>query len=128
MTKAIVIALFTAAALLPASGFAGSTVPATYEEATALYQDGRYMDAISALAIAAEDGDVRAQRLLGLMYVYGESLYGPAVHRDVGLGRAWLYRASAQGDKDAAWTLARLDRGQPLPHEIAVLQHDASGE
>ncbi len=48
-------------------------------------------------AIAAEDGDVRAQRLLGMMYLHGEKLYGSAVERDYGMALSWLYRASASG-------------------------------
>ena len=100
--------LLSSSSLLPVAGFAQSTVPGSYAQGLALYEDQRYVDAISALCIAAEDGDVRAQRLLGMMYLYGEKLYGSAVPRDYGMALSWLYRASAQGDDVAIWTLARI--------------------
>jgi TPR repeat protein len=104
MKKRLACLLF-AASLVPATGLAQSGAPDSYAEGMVLYEDGRYVDAMAALALAAEEGDVRAQRLLGLMYLYGERLYGSAVARDRGMALSWLYRASAQGDRIATFAL-----------------------
>jgi len=125
MRKCLAVVLF-AALLLPVAGLAQSVVPGTYAEGLALYEDGRYVDAISALAIAGEDGDVRAQRLLGMMYLHGEKLYGSAVERNHGMALSWLYRASGQGDRVATWTLTRIV-AVPPPAGPALVQNDASG-
>ena len=53
--------------------------------------------------------DRRAQRLLGFMLLHGEQLY-PGVAADPGEAIAWLRKASAQGDEQAAFTLARVER------------------
>jgi TPR repeat protein len=99
-----------------------------WQEAMSEYEIGHYQEAISWLAIAGENGDVRAQQMLGLMHVYGEALYGPAVPRDPGLARAWLYRAEAQGSGVARYALARLDRGQPISTGLALANQRTSGE
>jgi TPR repeat protein len=128
MAQTLAIALFAAAALLPVAAFADTPAPGTYEEGLALYESQRYPDAISVLAIAGENGDIRAQELLGMMYLYGEQACGTAVKQDVGLARGWLYRASAQGSRIAVWTLARMDDGRPMPVQMALVQSEASGE
>jgi TPR repeat protein len=128
MTRTLAIFLFSAAVLLPAAAYAESTAAGTYEEGLVLYEDSRYSDAISALSIAAEEGDVRAQQLLGMMYLYGEQLYGSAVPRDLGLARSWLYRAEAQGSQVARFALTRLDSGQPVPATLALVPTEESGE
>ena len=99
----------------------GFAAPGTHEEGVVLYEDYRYADAFSALAIAAEIGDVRAQQLLGLMSLYGETFTDPKVERNVGLAQAWLHRAAAQGDFLSIWMLARMERGEPLPMQIALV-------
>jgi TPR repeat protein len=123
MRKCIAAALYTAW-LVPVAGLAQSNVPGTYAEGLALYEHGRYVDAISALAIAGEDGDARAQRLLGMMYLYGERLHGSAVERNPGLALSWLYRASAQGDEVATWTVARIVVA-PVPIGPALVRSEA---
>lgn len=129
MRKCLALALAVfATALAPVAGFAESAAADAYDEGIALYEDGRYVDAIAALSIAAEDGDVRAQRLLGMMYLQGEKLYGSAVPRDYGMALSWLYRASAQDDRIATWTLARIAAAQPLPSGLALVQSEASAE
>ena len=99
-----------------------------WEQALAAYEIGDYRDAVSWLSVAGENNDVRAQQMLGMMYVYGEQLYGTAVPQDIGLGQAWLYRAEAQGSDVARFMLVRLDRGQPIPSTLAIANKQASGE
>jgi TPR repeat protein len=126
MRKFLAFALF-AVLLLPVASLAQTAVAGTYADGLALYEDGRYVDAISALAVAGEDGDVRAQRLLGMMYLYGEQLYGSAVPRDYGMALSWLYRASAQGDPVAIRTLISARIGAvPPPSGPALVRSEAS--
>lgn len=66
-----------------------------------------YGKAAVSLRIAADSGDVRAQRLLGFMLLYGPRLYpGVAQNRTEGLLR--LRQASAQGNQEAAVVLGRI--------------------
>jgi len=128
MKKQLVAAAFAALVFVPGLAPAQRDTRDPWEQALIAYEVGRYGEAVSWLSIAGENNDVRAQQMLGLMYVYGEALYGPAVPRDVGLGRAWLYRAEAQGSGTARFVIARLDRGEPVPTSLALADNQASGE
>jgi TPR repeat protein len=67
-----------------------------------------YPRAVASLRTAADDGDRRAQRILGFMLLHGEGLYrGVAVDRAQAV--AWLRKAALAGDEQAAWFVARLD-------------------
>jgi TPR repeat protein len=128
MKRTLMAAVFAALVLSPLAASAQRDTRDAYQEALAEYETGHYRDAVSWLSIAGENGDVRAQQLLGMMYLYGEELYGSAVPRDLGLARSWLYRAEAQGDNVARFTLSRLDRGRPIPSTLALMPGEASGE
>jgi|APFre7841882724_1041349.scaffolds.fasta_scaffold00271_9 TPR repeat protein len=128
MKAKILAAAFGILALCPLAATAQHDTRDPWQEALNEYEIGHYREAISWLSIAGENNDVRAQQMLGLMYVYGESLYGAAVPRDVGLARSWLYRAEAQGSGVARYALARLDSGQPVPPAVAIANREASGE
>jgi TPR repeat protein len=128
MKAKVLAAAFGILALCPLAVTAQHDTRDPWQEAMSEYEIGHYREAMSWLAIAGENGDVRAQQMLGLMHVYGEALYGPAVPRDPGLARAWLYRAEAQGSGVARYALARLDRGQPVPRTLALNHRQASGE
>lgn len=128
MKTQLVAAAFAALVLFPAVAPAQQDTRDPWEQALTEYEIGHYREAISWLSIAGENNDVRAQQMLGMMYVYGESLYGAAVPRNLGLARAWLYRAEAQGSGVARYALARLDRGQPVPPVLAIVNRQASGE
>jgi TPR repeat protein len=120
MKAKVLAAAFAILTLCPLAATAQRDTRDPWQEAMSEYEIGHYGEAISWLAIAGENGDVRAQQMLGLMHAYGEALYGPAVPRDPGLARAWLYRAEAQGSGVARYALARLDRGQPVPRTLAL--------
>jgi TPR repeat protein len=128
MRTKVLAAAFGILALCPLAAIAQRDTRDPWQEAMNEYEIGHYREAISWLAIAGENGDVRAQQMLGLMHMYGETLYGPAVPRDLGLARAWLHRAEAQGSGVARYALARLDRGQPVPPGLAIANREPSGE
>jgi TPR repeat protein len=128
MKSTLAAAVFAAFVLCPLAASGEHDTRDPFEQALAAYEIGRYADAVSWLSIAGENNDVRAQQMLGLMYVYGEALYGPELPRNVGLGKAWLYRAEAQGSQVARFAVSRLDKGQPVPPTLAVADRDASGE
>ena len=68
-----------------------------------------YPRALQPLRVAAAEGDRDAQRLLGFMLLHGAQLYrGVDVDRPEAI--AWLRKASAQGDEQAAWVIARIER------------------
>lgn len=71
----------------------------SFEEALALYEEGRYGAALRLIADAAEAGHVRAQEVAGLMLLAGPKLYGNEVPRDAAAGRAWLIRAAGAGSE-----------------------------
>lgn len=60
-------------------------------------------DAVARLLRFAEDGDVSAQYLVGVMY-----LNGGAVTRDAALASRWLQRAAARGHLDAMFAMGVL--------------------
>jgi TPR repeat protein len=70
-----------------------------------------YPRALGPLREAAAAGDRRAQRLLGFMLLHGEQLYR-GVGSDVAEALLWLRKAAAQGDEQAAWAVARIERLQ----------------
>jgi TPR repeat protein len=101
--KKLLIAL--AAAALMAPGLARA------EDAMALAEAAcdahEWPDALAWFEKAADRGDVKAQTIAALMYLYGDRLY-PGVERDVPRAVAWLRRAQAAGSAEAGFMLARL--------------------
>jgi TPR repeat protein len=70
-----------------------------------------YPRALPPLREAASHGDRRAQRLLGFMLLHGEQLYR-GISANPAEAVAWLRKASAQGDEQAGWVVARIDRSR----------------
>lgn len=83
-----------------------------YEEALALAEDGRYLAALDPLQIAAEAGDVRAQRMLGQWLYYGGAL-ATGIPRDLSAAQKWLRRAADQEDPVARHYLTVMAAGRP---------------
>ncbi|MEO8754498.1 MAG: hypothetical protein ABI624_17645 [Casimicrobiaceae bacterium] len=89
-------------------------VAATSSQATAqsdaqlehFHAAGRYHNVAMALERAAGAGDREAQTRIGLMYRYGEALYGPDLPRDAARATYWLRRAAEQGSDVARHALA----------------------
>jgi len=89
-----------------------ATVPisassASFDDALEAIDQCDYSRAVAPLRAAADSGDVRAQRLLGFMFLHGPSLY-PGVARDRNEAVLRLRQASAQGSQEAALVLNRI--------------------
>ncbi len=67
-----------------------------------------YPRALPPLRAAAAQGDRSAQRLLGFMLLHGEQLYR-GINADPTEAVAWLRKAAALGDEQAAWLVARVE-------------------
>jgi TPR repeat protein len=76
---------------------------ATIEDAYTTYQRGDYETAIQRLRPLAEQGDARAQSLLGLMYSYGRG-----VRQHDGEAVKWFGHAADQGDAAAQFNLGNM--------------------
>ncbi len=91
------ILCFFLMATAPASG------PDPIDEAMSAINEQRYADALELLVPLADEGNGRAQNMLGVLYIEG---WG--VDRDFGQGRQWYEKAAARGDPFAYFNLARL--------------------
>jgi TPR repeat protein len=106
--KPVVIAVL-AAALLTAMSASAADASSPYDQAIDTldaYDDPR---AVAQLRAAATSGDLRAQRLLGFMLLYGERLF-PGVRSDRTEALEWLRKAANRGDEAAAFVVRRADQ------------------
>jgi TPR repeat protein len=71
------------ALLFSATASASATTSADheYEVGLAAAMDYRYSEALVQFRLAATQGNLDAQRTIGLMLLYGDRLYGADVHR-----------------------------------------------
>jgi len=127
MNTKFVAAAALAAALVAGPVLAESTTnapatsapPAAIEVALSHYEQERYGEAFAALLKAAEEGDVAAQVMLGMMYLHGPKYYGGAVPQDLEAARHWFERAAQAGSPVAKFFVAHLDllqlRTAPYP-------------
>jgi TPR repeat protein len=107
------VAWFTAsvlvAGLLLLAGKPAAAMAATpYGSGVEAAAEHRYAEALASFRQAAELGDRNAMRTLGLMLLYGESLYGPEVARQPVEARRWLQLAAARGCEVSAFMVQRL--------------------
>ena len=86
--------LLVSSSLLAQSGF---------EKGAAAYKRGDYQTALEVFRPLAENGDVKAQSILGLMYSYGEGV--PEDYREAS---RWYRRAADQGSSVAQYNLGML--------------------
>jgi TPR repeat protein len=86
------------------------------DEPLAAYQNGDYVTALRlAQVLAGDEGDARAQSLLGLIYYHGLG-----VPRDYVGAAKWFRLAADQGDGEAQYYLGvMLSDGQGLPQDYA---------
>jgi TPR repeat protein len=73
-------------------GLARETADAAYHA----YQEGRYPAALRLARPLADEGDARAQSILGLLYYHGQG-----VQQDFAAAATWLRKAAEQDDADA---------------------------
>ena len=96
----------------------GSSV-ADADAAYAAYQKGNYKTALKLLTPLAENGDVRAQSTLGLIYYRG----GRDVQKDDAQALRWFRLAADRGDAVAQLSLGLMyadGRGVPQDHDEAA--------
>lgn len=86
--------LLVSSSLLAQSGF---------EKGAAAYKRGDYQTALGVFRPLAENGDAKAQSILGLMYSYGEGV--PEDYREAS---RWYRRAAEQGSSVAQYNLGML--------------------
>jgi len=110
------LAMGLAAVLL----LAVSSAPAEsgFETGVTAYKHGEYKTAMSLFRPLAENGDPKAQTILGLMYSYGEG-----VQVDLHAASRWYRRAAEQSYGVAQYSLAMLyleGRGVPVDTDEAL--------
>jgi hypothetical protein len=90
-------------------GLARETADAAY----AAYQEGHYQTAMRLARPVADDGDARAESLLGLLYYRGQG-----VQQDFTAAATWLHRAADQDDAAAQSHLGIMFfKGQGMPQD-----------
>jgi len=85
------------------------------DDGQAAYQRGDYETALQLLSPLAEQGDVRAEFILGLAHDLGHG-----VPQDHAKAAVWYQKAADQGDPDAQANLGALyARGQGVPQDYS---------
>ena len=85
-------------------GIAGA-VAGPWEDGMASYSRGDYVPAIRLFRPLAEQGNVKAQRVLGVMYRRGEGVKRSSVRAFI-----WFSRAAARGDAQARVELGEVSQ------------------
>jgi uncharacterized protein len=88
------------ATFIVAVGFAGSVAAGPFEDARAAYEKGDYATVLQLFRPLVEQGDAKAQYILGLMYLNGQG-----VPRDYATALSWLRKAAEQSYADAQFFL-----------------------
>jgi peptidoglycan hydrolase-like protein with peptidoglycan-binding domain len=115
MRRRHLAALFAAGVSLASLGF-GAAARADFYDGMTAYQNRNYPTAMQELAPLADQGDARAQALVGAMYRDGQ-----AVPQDYVLAHQWLNLAAAGGQVDAARARDELAKHM-VPAQIAEAQ------
>ena len=110
MEKRMIFAgLVVAAQVLGSAG----AVAGPWEDGTAAYNRGDYMPAIRLFRPLAEQGNARAQHLIGVMYHKGEGVARNSVR-----AFAWFSLAAAHGDREAKAKLRDVSQTM-TPEELS---------
>ena len=95
-----------------------------YQDAVAAIQGRDYARATQLLRPLAERGDARAQAGIGLMYEYGQGVFGQGVpSQDYAQALAWYFKSADQGYAYAQYSLGSMyenGRGVSQDHSEAV--------
>lgn len=100
------------AAALLATGLPAAQADAPnpyYAAGTEAAGELRYAAALAHFQQAAAAGDRDALRTSGLMLLYGEALYGPAIRQDRARAQELLRQAAAQGCEVSIFMLRQLE-------------------
>lgn len=94
-----------------------ASVRADFDDGYRALQMGDYPRAVAELQPVAEDGDPKAQYVLGVMFVQGLG-----IARQPDLGVTWLRKAALQDHVDAQLELARMyENGDGVPGDDAEM-------
>jgi TPR repeat protein len=104
--RMIGIGAFVSAQLLSASAAFGGP----WEDGMAAYNRGDYTPAIRAFRTLAEQGNAKAQNVLGVMFRKGEG-----VTKDPARAHMWFSFAAARGDAKAKAELREVSRTMTAP-------------
>lgn len=85
------------------------------QHATAALHDHRYELALAHFQKAAELGNVQAQRIAGMMLLFGEALYGSQVTGNRLEAIRLLEQASRQGCDVSSYMLTQLNPNHSMP-------------
>lgn len=100
MTR-LAVSLCIYASLISVRAHADDTYVAPIEEAwetaQAQYAQGRYGDAFGNFFWAAIRDHAQAQEIVGMMYLLGPAVYGPAIRADRAEAAFWLGEAARHG-------------------------------
>jgi TPR repeat protein len=96
----------------PLLGIVGA-VAGPFEDGMTAYNRGDYMPAIRLFRPLAEQGNARAQHLIGVMYHNGEGVARNSVR-----AFAWFSLAAAHGDRDAQAKLREVSQTM-TPDELS---------
>jgi len=92
-----------------------SAIAQTYEQGRAAYIQGDYPAAYLILQPLAQAGDAEAQKMLGIMYDYGQG-----VSADPQQALDWYIRAAEQGQASVQYQVgAKYFRGENIPRNYA---------
>ena len=103
--RMVVIGVVTAQLLGTSAAFAGP-----WEDGMAAYNRGDYVPAVAAFRVLAEQGNAKAQNVLGVMFRRGEGVPRNAVRAHI-----WFSFAAARGDARAKAELREVSR--TMTHE-----------
>ncbi len=85
----------------------------SYEEGRSAYINGDYSTAMNILSPMAEAGDAEAQKMLGIMYDYGQG-----VDEDPNTALQWYIRSAEQGQTAVQYQVgAKYFKGETIPQD-----------
>jgi uncharacterized protein len=120
--RKLTVYLGSAMLLVASSGLA----QANFDKGAAAYKRGDYQTALAVFRPLAENGDAKAQSILGLMYSYGEGV--PEDYRE---SARWYRRAAEQNSSVAQYNLGMLyleGKGVPQDTDEAIKWLDRAAE
>jgi TPR repeat protein len=78
------------------------------EQGVAAYEAQRFVQALDRFEAAAEAGDLRAQEMAAMMWLYGELLYGGELASNPARALYWLRKAAANGSETSRLLATRV--------------------
>lgn len=116
------------AAVLVATGAAAASAA----DAELAYESGHFAEALALFEERGLEGDVPAQELVGMMYLFGPVFFGNDVAADPARAANWFQAAALNGSAKGQFVLAQMYRtGVGVPADAAraaALLAEATGK